>query len=119
MHRNLTGPRIALLALVYAGAAYAQRDLATLVGTVADPSGGVVAGAERGGIFTCCVGVADRAELIFLGDEGDDGLRLLGGQELRLLGRKRHGVEGSVEGFDVVWIIIFTLVYLMQTVKGA
>ena len=46
MHRNLTGPRIALLALVCACAAYAQRDLATLVGTVSDPSGGVIAGAK-------------------------------------------------------------------------
>jgi len=37
---------MALLAFVCACAAYAQRDLATLVGTVADPSGGVVAGAK-------------------------------------------------------------------------
>ena len=44
--RILTGFRIALLALACACAAYAQRDLATLVGTVTDPSGGVVAGAK-------------------------------------------------------------------------
>src|SRR5262245_44949943 len=44
--RILTGLRIALLAFVCACAAYAQRDLATLVGTVTDPSGGVVANAK-------------------------------------------------------------------------
>src|SRR6266704_1626994 len=46
MHRNFAGPRIALLALVCACAAFAQRDLATLVGTVSDPSGGVIANAK-------------------------------------------------------------------------
>jgi len=45
MHRRFAGPRIALLALVSACAMFAQRDLATLVGTVTDPSGGVVANA--------------------------------------------------------------------------
>ena len=45
MFRSFVGPRLALLALC-ACAAYAQRDLATLVGTVSDPSGGVVANAK-------------------------------------------------------------------------
>ena len=45
MYRRFVGPRIALL-FFCACAAYAQRDLATLVGTVADPSGGVVANAK-------------------------------------------------------------------------
>jgi hypothetical protein len=45
MYRSFVGPRLALLALC-ACAAYAQRDLATLVGTVSDPSGGVVANAK-------------------------------------------------------------------------
>jgi hypothetical protein len=45
MHRCFAGPRVALLALVSACALFAQRDLATLVGTVTDPSGGVIANA--------------------------------------------------------------------------
>jgi hypothetical protein len=45
MYRSFVGPRIALL-VVCACAAYAQRDLATLVGTVSDPSGGIVANAK-------------------------------------------------------------------------
>ena len=45
MNRNFAGLRIALLALVGASAMFAQRDLATLVGTVTDPSGGVIANA--------------------------------------------------------------------------
>src|SRR5262245_43006696 len=44
--RILTGLRFASLVLACVFAAYAQRDLATLVGTVTDPSGGVVAGAK-------------------------------------------------------------------------
>ncbi|MEO8368237.1 MAG: carboxypeptidase-like regulatory domain-containing protein [Candidatus Solibacter sp.] len=43
---NFAGPRIALLALICACAAYAQRDLATLVGVITDPSGAVVANAK-------------------------------------------------------------------------
>lgn len=43
---RITGLRTVLLAFVCACAAYAQRDLATLVGTVTDPSGGVVANAK-------------------------------------------------------------------------
>ena len=46
MYRNFVGPRVALLACIFACAVYAQRDLATLVGTVSDPSGGVVANAK-------------------------------------------------------------------------
>jgi Carboxypeptidase regulatory-like domain len=46
MYRSFVGPRLALLALFCACAAYAQRDLATLVGTVTDPSGGIVANAK-------------------------------------------------------------------------
>src|SRR5271166_1174048 len=46
MHLRTTGLRTALLALVSACAMFAQRDLATLVGTVTDPSGGVVANAK-------------------------------------------------------------------------
>jgi hypothetical protein len=46
MHRFFTGLRIALLALVCACAMFAQRDLATLAGTVTDSSGGVVANAK-------------------------------------------------------------------------
>src|ERR1017187_8327218 len=45
MRRKFAGPRIALLAFVAASAMFAQRDLSTLVGTVTDPSGGVVANA--------------------------------------------------------------------------
>src|SRR5678809_165454 len=45
MYRSFVGPRIALLVLSVC-AAYAQRDLATLVGTVTDPSGGVVPNAK-------------------------------------------------------------------------
>ena len=46
MYRSFVGPRLALLACVFTCAVYAQRDLATLVGTVSDPSGGVVANAK-------------------------------------------------------------------------
>ncbi len=46
MYRYLTGLRIALLALVCACAMFAQRDLATLAGTVTDSSGGVIANAK-------------------------------------------------------------------------
>src|SRR5580698_7442614 len=46
MFRYFTGLRIALLALVCACAVFAQRDLATLAGTVTDSSGGVVANAK-------------------------------------------------------------------------
>jgi len=46
MYRYLTGLRIALLALVCACAVFAQRDLATLAGTVTDSSGGVIANAK-------------------------------------------------------------------------
>jgi hypothetical protein len=46
MQRIWAGPRIALFAFICASAAFAQRDLGTLVGTVTDPSGGVVAGAK-------------------------------------------------------------------------
>ncbi len=44
-NRCIAGPRVALLTLILACAAFAQRDLATLVGTVTDASGGVVANA--------------------------------------------------------------------------
>ena len=46
MHRTYVGLRVGLLALLSASAVFAQRDLATLVGTVTDPSGGVVANAK-------------------------------------------------------------------------
>src|SRR6185369_3011567 len=46
MYQLRVGHRIALLSLLLASAALAQRDLATLVGTVTDPSGGVVANAK-------------------------------------------------------------------------
>jgi hypothetical protein len=46
MYRSFVGPRVALLALFGACAVFAQRDLATLVGTVTDPSGGIVANAK-------------------------------------------------------------------------
>src|ERR1019366_4801496 len=46
MNRYFAGLRIALLAIISASALFAQRDLATLVGTVADPSGGVVPNAN-------------------------------------------------------------------------
>src|SRR6266702_1425719 len=46
MYRYFTGLRIALLALVCACASFAQRDLATLTGTVTDSSGGVVGNAK-------------------------------------------------------------------------
>ncbi|HTX35518.1 MAG TPA: carboxypeptidase regulatory-like domain-containing protein [Bryobacteraceae bacterium] len=46
MFRYLTGLRFALSVLVCAGALFAQRDLATLAGTVTDPSGGVVPNAK-------------------------------------------------------------------------
>jgi len=43
---RFTGLRIALLVLVCASAAFAQRDLATLAGTITDASGGVVPNAK-------------------------------------------------------------------------
>src|ERR1700744_3813825 len=43
---RLTGLRTALLVLVSAFALFAQRDLATLAGTITDASGGVVANAK-------------------------------------------------------------------------
>src|SRR5438874_550749 len=46
MHRYFSGLRLALLAVICAFAAFAQRDLGTLVGTVTDASGGVVANAK-------------------------------------------------------------------------
>jgi hypothetical protein len=46
MHRLYAGARVALLTLSCAFAVLAQRDLATLVGTVTDPSGGVVPSAK-------------------------------------------------------------------------
>src|ERR1044071_4934949 len=46
MHRFYAGSRVGLLILLSACAVFAQRDLATLVGTVTDPSGGVVPNAK-------------------------------------------------------------------------
>jgi len=46
MHRSLTGLRIALFVFSCGSALFAQRDLATLAGTITDPSGGVVATAK-------------------------------------------------------------------------
>ena len=46
MHRRFSGFWIALISLVCASALLAQRDLATLVGTVTDPSGAVIANAK-------------------------------------------------------------------------
>uniref|UniRef100_Q02CJ0 TonB-dependent receptor n=1 Tax=Solibacter usitatus (strain Ellin6076) TaxID=234267 RepID=Q02CJ0_SOLUE len=46
MYRFAVGLRLALLSLICASAMFAQRDLATLVGTVIDPSGGVVGNAK-------------------------------------------------------------------------
>src|SRR3569832_1462505 len=46
MSRSYAGLRVGLLCLFAASAVFAQRDLATLVGTVTDPSGGVVANAK-------------------------------------------------------------------------
>ena len=46
MNRYFAGLRIALLALVCACAVFAQRDLATITGTVTDSSGGVIANAK-------------------------------------------------------------------------
>ena len=43
---QLRGATACLCLLVFACAVFAQRDLATLVGTVSDPSGGVVANAK-------------------------------------------------------------------------
>lgn len=43
---RLTGLRTALLVLVSAYAVFAQRDLATLAGTITDASGGVVPNAK-------------------------------------------------------------------------
>ena len=46
MYRYATGLKSALLCLVCACAMFAQRDLATMAGSVTDPSGGVVANAK-------------------------------------------------------------------------
>src|SRR6185312_11826682 len=46
MHRSTAVFRVSLLALISACVLLAQRDLATLVGTVTDPSGAVVANAK-------------------------------------------------------------------------
>ena len=46
MQRLNVGLRVGVLSLVFASAIFAQRDLATLVGNVTDPSGGVVANAK-------------------------------------------------------------------------
>ncbi len=46
MHRSFTGLKVALLALVSVFAMFAQRDLATVTGTVTDSSGGIVANAK-------------------------------------------------------------------------
>src|ERR1017187_7344331 len=46
MQRCIAGLRIALLAFICACALFAQRDLATMAGTVTDPSGGVIANAK-------------------------------------------------------------------------
>jgi hypothetical protein len=46
MYRYLAGLKLTLLALVCAFAAFAQRDLATLTGTVTDSTGGVIANAK-------------------------------------------------------------------------
>src|SRR5450432_3001916 len=46
MNRYLAGLRIALLTLFCACASFAQRDLATITGTVTDSTGGVVANAK-------------------------------------------------------------------------
>ena len=43
---NLRGLRIALLTIVGACAAFAQRDLSTLAGTITDSSGAVIANAK-------------------------------------------------------------------------
>ena len=45
MHRSSWGSVLVCLS-IFASAVFAQRDLATLVGTVTDPSGGVVANAK-------------------------------------------------------------------------
>ena len=46
MRRSFAGQAAALLALVSASAVFAQRDLATITGTVTDSSGGVIASAK-------------------------------------------------------------------------
>src|SRR5579863_9045079 len=46
MFRSPMGPRIALFTALLASAAFAQRDLATLAGTITDPQGGVVPNAK-------------------------------------------------------------------------
>src|SRR3954470_15518238 len=46
MYRFAMGLRLALFTLFAASAVFAQRDLATLVGTVTDSSGGVVGNAK-------------------------------------------------------------------------
>jgi hypothetical protein len=46
MYRYFAGLRITLLALVCACAVFAQRDLATITGTVTDSSGGIIANAK-------------------------------------------------------------------------
>src|SRR5262245_46369714 len=63
MQRYYAGLRLALLALICVTGAFAQRDLATLVGLVTDPSGGVVVNAtvtitevETGQVYTLTTG---------------------------------------------------------------
>ena len=46
MQRLNVGLRVGVLSLFFASAIFAQRDLATLVGTVTDSSGGVVGNAK-------------------------------------------------------------------------
>ena len=46
MNRFIAGLRVALITLICACALFAQRDLSTLVGTVTDSSGGVIANAK-------------------------------------------------------------------------
>ena len=65
MNRYVNGLRVALLALSCASAVFAQRDLATLVGTVTDPSDAVVANAKvtiaekgTGQVYTVTTGTA-------------------------------------------------------------
>src|SRR3954462_7746556 len=67
MNRYLKGLRIALFALSCASAVFAQRDLATLVGTVTDPSNAVVAGAK----VTITETVTGLAYTLTTGSSGD------------------------------------------------
>jgi len=64
MSRFSSGLRLALLALICASAVFAQRDLATIVGTVTDPSDAVIANAKvtiteqgTGQVYTVTTGV--------------------------------------------------------------